>query len=115
MTPLAEMSIALQSLTMRNNFHKKIMLGITGILGLSGLILLVYAFSVEGTERIVGLVGGALFEVMIILPYNKIQDLRKQNIMIGMVTCVIHRFQDKVAPETLNELVGELLQHSLRR
>ncbi len=107
---------ALESLTKRTKFHKKVMLGILTILGLSGVTLLSLAFlMMEGTQRVVMLVGGSLLVVMTFLPYNQIQILRKHNMAIDMIAGVIDRLQGKVPSETLNTLVSELLQYSLRR
>ncbi len=115
MATLSSISQVLESLTKRNKFHKKVMLGILTTLGLSGVILLSLAFLMEGTQRVVMLVGGGLLVVMIILPYSQIQNLRKQTMAIDMTASVIDRLQDKVASETLNTLVTELLEYSLRR
>ncbi len=106
---------ALASLAKRNKFHEKVMLGIITILGLSAVTMLGFGSFMDGTDRVVILVGGALFVVMIFLPYNKIQALRKQNIMISMVVGVINRLKNEVSSETLDKLVKELLQYSLRR
>ena len=106
---------ALESLAKRNKFHEKVMLGILTILGLSGLILLSLAFFMEGTQRVVMLVGGGLLVVMTFLPYTQIQNLRKQTMVIDMIASVIDRLQDEVASETLSTLVTELLEYSLRR
>ncbi len=106
---------ALESLAKRNKFHEKVMLGILTILGLSGLILLSLAFFMEGTQRVVMLVGGGLLVVMTFLPYTQIQNLRKQTMSIDMIASVIDQLQDEVASETLSTLVTELLEYSLRR
>ncbi|MFQ5910777.1 MAG: hypothetical protein ACE5IJ_08690 [Thermoplasmata archaeon] len=115
MATLSSIVRALESLAKRNKFHEKVMLGILTILGLSGVILLSLAFLVEGTQRVVMLVGGGLLVVMTFLPYNQIQNLRKQNMSIDMIASVVDRLQDKVASETLNTLVTQLLEYSLRR
>lgn len=106
---------ALESLAKRNKFHEKVMLGILTILGLSGVILLSLAFYMEGTQRVVMLVGGGLLVVMTFLPYTQIQNLRKQTMSIDMIASVIDQLQDEVASETLSTLVTELLEYSLRR
>ena len=115
MATLSSIVQALESLAKRNKFHEKVLLGILTILGLSGVILLSLAFFMEGTQRVVMLVGGGLLVVMTFLPYNQIQNLRKQTMAIDMTASVIDRLQDKVASETLNTLVTELLEYSLRR
>ncbi len=115
MATLSSISQVLESLTKRNKFHEKIMFGLLTILGLSGVILLSLAFFMEGTQRVVMLVGGGLLVVMTFLPYNQIQILRKQNMAIDMISGVIDGLQDKVASDTLNTLVTELLEYSLRR
>lgn len=115
MATLSSIVQALESLAKRNKFHEKVMLGILTILGLSGVTLLSLAFFMEGTQRVVMLVGGGLLVVMTFLPYNQIQNLRKQNMSIDMIASVIDRLQDKVASETLSTLVTQLLEYSLRR
>ncbi len=116
MATLSSISQVLESLTKRNKFHEKIMFGLLTILGLSGVTLLSLAFlMMEGTQRVVMLVGGSLLVVMTFLPYNQIQILRKQNMAIDMIAGVIDGLQDKVASDTLNTLVTELLEYSLRR
>ena len=60
---------ALESLAKRNKFHEKVMLGILTILGLSGVILLSLAFFMEGTQRVVMLVGGGLLVVRQCIPF----------------------------------------------
>jgi hypothetical protein len=111
-------SEALTSLTKSNRFHERVLLAIMTILGLFGVALLIWAGTLaqgNNMERVTMIIGGVLFEALIIVPYNKIQDLRKQNIIIGILAAIIDRFQDKVASETLNKVIQELLQYSLRR
>jgi len=115
MTTLPTVLEALKTLTKRNEFHERVMLFFMGILGLFGLFLLIFGFFRTGIERVAGIGGGALFEALILLPYNKVQDLRKQNIVIGMLAAIIDRFQDKVDSETLNGLIKELLEYTLKR
>jgi hypothetical protein len=110
---------ALNSLTKSNQFHERILLTIMGILGFFGVALLIWAGTLgsqgNNLERLTMIIGGVLFEALILLPYNKIQDLRKQNIVIGILAAIIDRFQDKVASETLNKVIQDLLQYSLKR
>lgn len=116
MSTLPTVSQALEVLTRRNEFHEKLMLGIMGFLALFGIALLVYAaVGASGTERVVALVGGGLAEGLIFVPYSKIQDLRKQNIIIGMMAAIIDRFQDKVPAETLDDLLKGLLNAAVAR
>jgi hypothetical protein len=105
----------LESLAKHNKFRRKIMLGIMALLGASGVSLLSGAIFSEGAERVGMLVGGTMSGMMMFLPYNEIQSLRRQDTVITMVAAVIDRFQHKIATETLTRLVGELLQDSLRR
>jgi len=112
---LPSLLYALESLAKRNKFHQRVMLGMVTILGLSGLILLSVGSFVEGTDRVVMLVGGALFGVMAFLPYNQSQNLRKQNLVIRMIVVISNRLQGEVRAETLNELMRKLMQYSLRR
>ena len=105
---------ALTELTKRNAFHEKVMIGMMGILFAIGICFLLVGYYGRDLERVIGLIGGSLFEMMIILPYNRIQDLRKQNIVVGILAAVIDRFQDKVAAETLNGVVKDLLSYALR-
>lgn len=115
MATLSSIVQALESLAKLNRFHEKIMLGIVTVLGLAGVILLIFASLTEGTDRVVTLVGGGVFLVLTFLPYNQIQNLRKQNLVIGMTLAVTAHLQEEVTTETLNELMRELLQFSLRR
>lgn len=115
MATLSSIVQALESLAKRTRFHEKIMLGMVAVLGLAGVILLIFASFTEGTDRVVTLVGGAAFIVLTFLPYNQIQNLRKQNLLIGIILVVTAHLQEEVATETLNELTRELLEFSLRR
>lgn len=115
MATLSSIVQALESLAKLNRFHEKIMLGMVTVLGLAGFILLIFASLTEGTDRVVTLVGGVVFVVLTFLPYNQIQNLRKQNLVIGMILAVTAHLQEEVTTETLNELMRELLQFSLRR
>ena len=114
MTRTPSIAQALQSLVTRNRFHEKVMLGMATILALSGVVLLILASLTEGTDRVVTLVGGALFVVLTFLPYTQIQSLRKQNLAIGMILTATDHLQQEVAPDTLHQLTRELLQFSLR-
>lgn len=114
MTTMPSIAQALQSLVTRNRFHEKVMLGMATILALSGFTLLILASLTEGTDRVVTLVGGALFVALTFLPYNQIQSLRKQNLAIGMILTATDHLQQEVAPDTLHQLTRELLQFSLR-
>lgn len=114
MTRTPSIAQALQSLVTRNRFHEKVMLGMATILALSGVVLLILASLTEGTDRVVMLVGGALFVVLTFLPYTQIQSLRKQNLAIGMILTATDHLQQEVAPGTLHQLTRELLQFSLR-
>lgn len=114
MTTTPSIAQALQSLVTRNRFHEKVMLGMATLLALSGVVLLILASLTEGTDRVVTLVGGALFVVLTFLPYNQIQSLRKQNLAIGMILTATDHLQQEVAPDTLHQLTRELLQFSLR-
>jgi len=114
MVTLPTVSEALKTLTKRNELHEKVMLFFMVALGIFGLGLLIYAFLSKGPERIAGIVGGVLFEALILLPYNRIQSIRNQNIVIGMLAAIIDRFQDKVDSKTLNELIKDLLGYALK-
>jgi len=114
MTRTPSIAQALQSLVTWNRFHEKVMLGMATILALSGVVLLILASLTEGTDRVVTLVGGALFVVLTFLPYTQIQSLRKQNLAIGMILTATDHLRQEVAPDTLHQLTRELLQFSLR-
>lgn len=115
MTTLPSVPQALKALARRTRFHEKVMVGVATILVVSGVVLLLAASFLEGTDRVVTLVGGALFFVLTFLPYNQIQSLRRENLVIRVILTVTHHLREEVAPETLDELTNELLQYSLRR
>ncbi len=115
-TPPPTITQALDSLTKRNESLEKIMIYFMVFLGIFGALLIVSAaFSSEAAARVVGLTGGSTFGALIIFPYSKIQDLRKQNIIIGMLAAIIDRFQDKMGTDTFSNLIKVLAEYALRK
>ena len=95
MTTLSTIADALEFVVERNTFHSKIIIGIATLFGVSGVILLSRAFSTQGPQRMVMLVGGGLLIVTILFLYERIQNLRKQNLVMEMVVAIISRIQDE--------------------
>lgn len=114
MTTLPPVITVLESVKKRSRALEKIMLGIIAILALSGLSLFGVAFFMEGADRLVILVGGALFFALAFLPYAQVQYLRKQNLVIGMILTLADEIHAEVTTERLNQLASQLLQFSLR-
>src|SRR3972149_3848556 len=108
MTTLSTIADALEFVVERNTFHSKIITGIATLFGVSGVILLSRAFSTQGPQRVVMLVGGGLLIVTILFLYEQIQNLRKQNLVMEMVVAVISRIQDKATTERISELAGQI-------
>jgi uncharacterized membrane protein YgaE (UPF0421/DUF939 family) len=117
MSSLPSISDALKGLTKRNELHEKIMIIFAASLFIIGLAVMISAIflSNEVYGKVIGGGIGFIIEVLIIIPFNKIQDIRKQNLLMGMLAAIIDRFQDKLDSATLNELIKELLEHSLGR
>jgi len=108
MATLSEIAEVLEFLAGRNTFHSKIIIGIATLFGVSGVILLSRAFSTQGPQLVVMLVGGGLLIVTILFLYEQIQNLRKQNLVMEMVVAVISRIQDKATTERISELAGQI-------
>lgn len=107
MTTLSSISDVLEFLAKRNKFHARIMLGMAVIFAVSGVTLLHFAFSTQGTERVALLIGGGLFITMIMLPHSQMQSLRKQKIVMEMIVAVIDRIHDKATAERLSAILAE--------
>ena len=110
MTTLSTIADALEFAVERNTFHSKIITGIATLFGVSGVILLSRAFSTQGPQRVVMLVGGGLLIVTTLFLYERIQNLRKQNLVMEMVVAVITRIQDKAPTERISELAGQIAE-----
>ena len=110
MTTLSTIADALEFVVERNTFHSKIITGIATLFGVSGVILLSRAFSTQGPQRVVILVGGGLLIVTTLFLYERIQNLRKQNLVMEMVVAVISRIQDKAPTERISELAGQIAE-----
>jgi Tfp pilus assembly protein PilF len=110
MTTLSTIADALEFVVERNTFHSKIIIGIATLFGVSGVILLSRAFSTQGPQRMVMLVGGGLLIVTILFLYEQIQNLRKQNLVMEMVVAVISRIQDEATTDRISELAGQIAE-----
>lgn len=108
MTTLSTIADALELVGERNTFHSKLIICIATLFGVSGVILLIRGFSTQGPQRMVMLVGGGLFIVMILFLYEQIQNLRKQNLVMEMVVAAISRIQDEAATDRIGELAGQI-------
>jgi len=105
----------LNNLTKRNSAHEKLMVGFSIVLFVLGIVLIIVALSKGGVEQATVALGGTIVEVLILLPLNKIQSLRKENIVIGMLASIIDRFQDKVDSESLHKLIEDLLEYIVKK
>jgi len=110
MATLSEIAEVLEFLAGRNTFHSKIIIGIATLFGVSGVILLSRAFSTQGPQLVVMLVGGGLFIVTILFLYEQIQNLRKQNLVMEMVVAVISRIQDEATTDRISELAEQIAE-----
>ncbi|MGH7381532.1 MAG: tetratricopeptide repeat protein [Candidatus Methylomirabilales bacterium] len=110
MTTLSTIAEALEFAVERNTFHSKVIIGIATLFGVSGVILLSRAFSTQGPQRMVMLVGGGLLIVTILLLCERIQNLRKQNLVMEMVVAVISRIRDEATTDRISELAGQIAE-----
>lgn len=107
MTTLSAISDVHEFLVKRNKFHAKIMLGMAAIFAVSGVMLLLLAFSTQGTERVALLIGGGLFIATIPLPYSQMRNLQRQDIVMEMIVTVINCIHDRATAERLDAILAE--------
>jgi len=108
-TTLSSIAEVLTSLANRNTLHARVTLGIMVIFGVCGVGSVGLAFSTQGLERLVMLVGGGLFITMILLLYHQIQNLQEHRMVMEMVVALIVQVRDKATAEKLNELMEKIL------
>jgi tetratricopeptide (TPR) repeat protein len=103
MTALSSIAEVLQSLARGNKRYAKLALAALVILGLFGVRLLTVAFSTQGLQRLVVLVGGGLLIAMVLLLYTLIRNLQNQ---MEMLVALIDRIQEQTTVEGLVGRIG---------